>query len=338
MKLSAWIKEIRKGVFDSRHRCKLGARAVGVNQMRRHVVRALHLPLYVRVDVVVFSTHLATIVRRVQELTCWAGGVLQWRAQSRESVVRVVPELPQTWRWPPDATCQRQSKVGNCRGRVATVRLGPIGGGHDIGVPSPLRWNPTSTANVDGAVLARTRRRKESTYPELEVPVRERDWWYWLGKSEAMVCGDSDFHWLFSQSKESGGVPCVAEEGRTLLMVPVGIPFDVSLRPNICCIPALFAHLRCSWWQLAPLRWGDARHASWLDSLSQTVLIFTVHWLIHLLRLKKKSKRKIREVFPIWWSWEKWIEISNEEGQLVNSRTRQWNEIINSTFLHMSNM
>ena len=44
------------------------------------------------VDVAVFLTLLASIVRRVQELACWADGVLQWKAHKRESVVKVVPE------------------------------------------------------------------------------------------------------------------------------------------------------------------------------------------------------------------------------------------------------
>ena len=43
--------------------------------------------------------------------------------------------------------------------------------GHNIGVASPLRRLTTSWADdVDGAVLAAARRRKERTYPELSGP------------------------------------------------------------------------------------------------------------------------------------------------------------------------
>ena len=55
---------------------------------------SLSLSLLARVDVAVFSTLLAIIVRRVQELACWAGGGSQWRAQGRESDARVGPESP----------------------------------------------------------------------------------------------------------------------------------------------------------------------------------------------------------------------------------------------------
>ena len=88
-----------------------------------------------------------------------------------------------------------------------------------IGLLSALRWLSThrGAPNVDGAVLARARQRK--TYTELVGPRA-------LGRS------------LVGQSQESGGAPCVAEEGRTLLVVPVGIPQGVRFGPSVRCVPA----------------------------------------------------------------------------------------------------
>ena len=131
---------------------------------------SLSLSLHVCVDVAVFSTLLAIIVRRVLEVACWAGGFAVESAGARicrEGGARVTTDM-----------MDLPMPLANDSRRLEIVADGLhlFGGAQlavDMTLVSSLHCDGTphrGAANIDGAVLARARQRKEATFPELVGP------------------------------------------------------------------------------------------------------------------------------------------------------------------------